>query len=87
MEPLEGPSSTWVDTERYPTWSGDGATYLEEICKAVAEYEKQFNDEVAFGAVSMSFLSAFNFEFILRFVLFFVRLLLLYGSVVYFSRE
>lgn len=24
-EPLEGPSSSWVDTEKHPTWSGPGA--------------------------------------------------------------
>lgn len=25
MGSLEGPSSRWVDTEKYPTWSGEGA--------------------------------------------------------------
>lgn len=34
MQPLEGPSSTWVDTEIYPTWSGLGAE-----AEAFVEYQ------------------------------------------------
>jgi hypothetical protein len=40
-EELRGPSSTWVDTERYPEWSGRGA-YTDGINQRLEDKAREF---------------------------------------------
>ncbi|KAM0254297.1 hypothetical protein ACHAQJ_006938 [Trichoderma viride] len=43
-EELRGPSSTWVDTERYPEWSGRGA-YTDGINQRLEDKAREFIPE------------------------------------------
>jgi hypothetical protein len=52
-EHIKGPTSTWVDVEKYPKWEGEGATENKNIYTRVKERERR-RDLYRIGGIDYS---------------------------------